>query len=116
MNINKLRNKTYLDQHDCDPPIVATMKTLRQENMSEDIQNPDLKWVLYFEEDIKPTVLNWTNIQLVAQAVGADDTDEWPGKKIELYREPNVSFGGKLVGGIRVRAVKDKGRKVKQAA
>ena len=29
--------------------------------------------------------------------------NDWVGHKIVLYHDPTVSFGGKLVGGIRVR-------------
>jgi len=32
----------------------------------------------------------------------ADDTDLWIGKKIKLYFDENVEFGGQMVGGIRV--------------
>ena len=49
-------------------------------------------------------VLNSTNIHNCAQACNSQDTDDWVGKKVVLYEDPNVSFGGKLVGGIRLRA------------
>lgn len=49
-------------------------------------------------------VLNSTNGQIIAQITKSEDTDDWKGWKIVLYDDPNVSFGGKLVGGIRVRA------------
>jgi hypothetical protein len=50
--------------------------------------------------------LNATNIQLCAQICGSEDTDFWIGKRIVLYTDPNVSYQGKLIGGIRVRAPK----------
>ncbi|GAF83248.1 unnamed protein product, partial [marine sediment metagenome] len=31
------------------------------------------------------------------------ETEEWIGKQIVLWADPTVSFGGKLVGGVRVR-------------
>ncbi len=49
-------------------------------------------------------MLNWTNAQLTANAVGTSDMDQWPGRRITLYHDPNVSYGGKLIGGIRVKA------------
>jgi hypothetical protein len=48
-------------------------------------------------------VLNKTNALRLAAAFG-DDTDEWPGKAIELWSEP-VSFNGETVPGIHVEPV-----------
>jgi hypothetical protein len=67
---------------------------------------PDLKWCLHFAEVDKPLVINATNVQLCEQICGSDDTDDWMGHQLVLYTDPNVSYGGKLVGGIRVRAPK----------
>jgi hypothetical protein len=53
-------------------------------------------------------VLNSTNAQLIARITGHDQDIErnWIGQPIILFDDPNVSYGGKLVGGIRVRAPK----------
>lgn len=51
-------------------------------------------------------VMNSTNLQLAAQALGSDDTDHWIGKQVVLYNDPSVQFQGKLIGGIRIRAPK----------
>ncbi len=59
---------------------------------------------MHFQEVDKPCVLNSTNGQIIASITKSEDTDNWAGHKIVLYDDPNVSFGGKLVGGIRVRA------------
>lgn len=64
---------------------------------------PEMKYVLQFAEPIKPMVLNSTNAQLIALALKSEETDEWIGRKICLYDDPTVSFGGKLVGGVRCR-------------
>ncbi|HXI50305.1 MAG TPA: hypothetical protein VNH84_02335, partial [Candidatus Saccharimonadales bacterium] len=66
--------------------------------------DPMMKWCLTFIELEKPLVLNSTNIQVCQNICGSDDTDHWIGKRIVLYDDPNVSYQGKLVGGIRVRA------------
>lgn len=68
--------------------------------------SPEMKWCLHFRELEKPLVLNSTNIQLCAQICKSEDTDEWIGKRVVLYTDPNVSYAGKLIGGIRVRAPK----------
>jgi len=52
-------------------------------------------------------------MQLIARFTGSEDTENWEGKRIILYDDPSVSFGGKLTGGIRVREFK--GKKVESA-
>jgi hypothetical protein len=74
----------------------------------------ELRYCLSFHETDKPMVLNNTNGQIIAQITKSEETDAWPGHKIVLYDDPNVSFGGKLVGGIRVRA--PRGQAAKAAA
>lgn len=104
MRIGEMKESKYLKKEEVGKGKLFTIKELKKENVAGDNQETDEKFVLYFYEAQKGMVLNWTNIQLIAQAVGSDETDGWPGKKIVLYEDPNVSFGGKLVGGIRVRA------------
>ena len=53
---------------------------------------------------MKPMVLNSTNGEAIAEIAGGDTEEEWAGTQIILYHDPNVSFAGKRVGGIRVRA------------
>jgi hypothetical protein len=43
--------------------------------------------------------------ELIA-ACGTDDVDEWAGKKIIVYNDPSISYGGSVTGGCRIRAVK----------
>ena len=61
-------------------------------------------------------VLNSTNGQAVAAITGSEETDDWIGRKVVLYDDPNVSFGGKLVGGIRIRAPRGQAAKAIAAA
>ena len=63
----------------------------------------------------KPMVLNSTNGQIIAQITGSDDTDHWTGHKIVLYNDPNITFAGKLTGGIRARAPKNQPAKAAPA-
>lgn len=42
--------------------------------------------------------------RIIVKAWGAD-TSVYPGRSIQLYRDPNVKWGGLAVGGIRVRAI-----------
>jgi hypothetical protein len=104
MHINQLKDSKYLKKEDCGQGILVTIKGLSEENMAMEGQPPEMKWVLHFMENVKPMALNSTNAQLIAKITNSEETDNWPGHKIVLYEDPNISFGGKLVGGIRVRA------------
>lgn len=104
MHINQLKESKYLKKEDCGPGILVTIKGLSEENMAMEGQAPDMKWCIHFQEAPKPMALNSTNAQIIAGIVKSEETDDWAGHKIVLYSDPNISFQGKLVGGIRVRA------------
>lgn len=101
-----MRESKFLKQTDVGTGVLATVEKCLQMNVAKEGADPELKWCLTFEELDKPLVLNSTNIQLCEQVFKSDDTDGWIGQRIVLYTDPNVSFQGKLVGGIRVRAPK----------
>ena len=101
--ISEMLPSKYLKKEDVAAPLLLTIHTVTQENvgMGEEMES---KWILHFAEDIKPMVLNSTNMRLIEMATGSDDTDDWSGRKIVAYSDPNISFAGKIVGGIRLRA------------
>lgn len=103
-NISILKTSKFLKKEDCNPPILVTIDGCSEENVAKEGAPEEMKWCLHFRETDKPMVLNSTNGQIIAQITGNDDTDNWTGWKIVLYHDLNVSFGGKLIGGIRVRA------------
>ena len=104
--IHEMIESKFLKKEDVDPPLLVTIQRISQENVAMQGADPEMKWAMFFEELDKPMVLNSTNLHLCAKACNSDDTDEWLGKKVVLYNDPNVSFGGKLTGGIRIRAQK----------
>jgi hypothetical protein len=59
------------------------------------------KTVLYFNGAKKSLPLNVTNWDSCAEICG-DDTDNWPGNKIELY-PARTQMGGKTLDCIRIR-------------
>ena len=89
---------------ECGSGILVTIRDITQENTAKEGAPEELRWCLHFDEVEKPLVLNSTNGQIIAGITKSEDTENWPGHKIVLYDDPNVSFGGKLVGGIRARA------------
>lgn len=60
-----------------------------------------------FKEFDKWLVLNSTNGDAIRIHTNTRQPVESVGKQIELYVDPNVAFGGKIVGGIRIRPVTD---------
>lgn len=93
----------FLKKEDVEPRKLVTITKLTEENVAPENQAAEVKWVMHFRELSKPLVLNSTNINACVQALGTDETDDWIGKQVVLYNDPNVSFGGKIVGGIRIR-------------
>ena len=106
MHVSALKESKFLKRTDVGSGALLTISKLTQENVAKEGAEPDLKWCLHFEDAEKPLVLNSTNAQIISQITKQEDTDDWTGHKIVLYDDPNVSFGGKLVGGIRCRAPK----------
>jgi hypothetical protein len=106
MHINQLRESKFLKKEDCGRGVLVTIKGLIQEDVAMEGEPSELKWCLQFNETAKPMSLNSTNAQIIAQITGSEDTDHWPGHRIVLYNDPTISFKGKIIGGIRVRAPK----------
>lgn len=106
--LGEMLQSKYLKKDDVEDDMVVTIVGTKKANIAMDDQEPDIKWLVKFKELEKPLVLNSTNTQLIFKATGTDDTDDWVGKQVKLYVDENVSFGGKLVGGIRVRVPRQK--------
>lgn len=104
MNINQLKQSRFLTRADVGPGTLVTIKEIFQDNVAKEGAPEELRWCISFVELEKPMVLNSTNGQIIAQICKNEDTDHWAGHKVVLYDDPSVSFGGKLVGGIRARA------------
>ena len=103
MNVNQMIESKYLKQSDVDGEIEVTILKVGQLNVAREDEQPEMKWAVKFQEFKKPMILNSTNIQLLAKSCGSEESDEWIGKKVVIYADPNVSFGGKLVGGLRIK-------------
>jgi hypothetical protein len=106
MNLSDLKTSKFLKKEDVGAGALATIHAVSQQNVAMEGAEPDMRAVVHFNEFEKPMVLNSTNGQIIAKIAGVDENIEtaWRGVRVVLYNDPNVSFGGKLVGGIRVRA------------
>jgi hypothetical protein len=81
-----------------------TVVSVEQQELSLGDGNTESKWVLALS-DLKPLILNATNIRRAVGAFGSSETDDWIGQSIVAYDDPEIEFGGKIVGGVRLRAV-----------
>ena len=94
-------DSNWLRQEDLDKPRLYTIKGADVGKVADDD-----KLILHFEDSDDELVCNKTNLSLLASFYGSTNTEDWEGKKVVLYRDENVMYAGKRVGGIRVRLPK----------
>lgn len=100
MKVSAKGNSRFLAQDDVpEEGFTAIIKDVRVEAFKSNRGDED-KYVLYFTAG-KPMVFNVVNRQTVIASYG-DDSDNWLGKPVEIYVDPNVYMGGERTGGIRV--------------
>lgn len=115
-HISVLKKSNFLTRADVGQGVLATIKEVFEHNVAKEGAPEELRWCMSFEELEKPLVLNMTNGAIIAAITKSENTDDWPGHRVVLYDDPSVSFGGKLVGGIRVRAPRGQAAKAIKAA
>ena len=103
--LSEMIESKYLKQSDVDEDTTVTVQAVGKKNVAREGDEPEYKWLCKFKEFAKPMVLNSTNIKRLAKALG-DDSDEWIGKQVVLYVDPDVEFAGNVTGGLRIRAAK----------
>jgi len=95
----------YLKKEDVgEDGTVVTIVSLEKVNVAKKDAKAEYKWTMQFREFDKPMVLGPTNIRLAEKALDSDDTANWIGKKIVAFNDPNITFGGEVTGGIRLKA------------
>lgn len=61
-------------------------------------------WVHFYGDNNKPYKPNITMRKLLIYAWG-DESDDWIGRSIELYNDPEVRFGPQKTGGIKISRI-----------
>ena len=105
-SVDDLKSSNFITQKDVEKPMLVCIDHWEKVNVAKEGAEPEMRYALYFKGVDKPMTLNVTNGNIIAAITGSADFDDWINKFIVLYRDPNISFGGKMVGGIRVRAPK----------
>lgn len=98
--IHEMIESKFLKKEDAGEGILVTIRGVEKRDVGTEAE-PEQKWVLLLA-GVKPLVLNSTNLALIEKSLGSDNSDDWAGQQIVLFNDENVSFGGKLTGGVRV--------------
>lgn len=99
----KTTNPNYLGEWDFEDgkDMIVKVKDVLIETIQNQ-QGKEDKPVMYFEGDVKPLILNTTNMKNIAKVTGKTHLDEWVGKKLQLYVAPVAAFGTTTMA-VRVR-------------
>jgi hypothetical protein len=96
----------YLSKSDVGPDgVILTVRGFKREMVKGD-DGDEEKTVLHFlEADYKPMILNRTNSQLLGVVTGAKTAGEAKGKQVVVYNDATITFGGRVTGGLRIKAI-----------
>ena len=88
-------NTKYLGAYALDDgkDMIVTIDDVKQETITGAKGEKEDCVVLYFKGDIKPMILNKTNMKAIAKVCGSPYIDDWVGKNIQLYGEMVSAFG-----------------------
>jgi hypothetical protein len=96
-------NAKYLKKEDIPSPINTSILWTKEEEVTAPGKGTETRLVLYFDGLKKGLVLNTANAEALAEITGTDEYEQWSDVPIELYVDPDVKYGGKKIGGIRIR-------------
>jgi hypothetical protein len=111
MRWSELKNSKFLKKEDVDPAVVVTIAGFEKVNVAMEGAEPDYKYAMHLKELEKPLIMNQTNGMILADITRSEESEDSVGLKVELYNDPNIMYGGKRVGGVRIREVAKTGKK-----
>lgn len=85
---------------------VATIKTVKVQEAVATAEGKSKKDVLYFQEPLKPMIMNVSRGKSIEKVAGSGFYEDWPGVKIQLYIEHGIKAFGEVVSAVRVRPFK----------
>lgn len=83
-------------------PLIFTIKHVRQEYGVSVAGRKGDHNVAYFDEPIKPMVLNATNAKVVRDFAKSPFVEDWQNIRVQLYIDASVRMKGEVVGGVRI--------------
>lgn len=115
MKLNDAYPSKYLTAEDLDgKDITATIDTIELEEIGQGADKSK-KLVIGFRGKKKLFVVNKTNANTIAKALGTDETEDWVGQRITIGPR-EVEFQGNMVWSIRVSLKKPASTQAKEAA
>ena len=93
----------YLKKEDLSDPVDSELLWIKEEKVTAPGKDTMTQLVAYFEGLSKGLVLNTANCETLLAITGTDDSNEWKDVALQLYVDPDVKYGGKKTGGIRIR-------------
>jgi hypothetical protein len=93
----------YLKKEDLSDLVDTELLWVKEETVTAPGKDTTTRLVAYFEGLSKGLVLNTANCETLAEITETDDPNEWKDVALQLYVDPDVKYGGKKTGGIRIR-------------
>lgn len=82
--------------------LIFTIKYVRQEQGAKVAGRKIDANIAYFNEPIKPLVLNATNSKTMRQLTGSCFVEDWQNITVQLYIDQKAQLKGQTVGGVRI--------------
>jgi hypothetical protein len=96
-------NAQYLKKEDIPSPVNTSILWIKEEEVTAPGKGTETRLVLYFDGLKKGLVLNTANADALLEITGTEDTEKWADTPVQLFVDPDVTYGGKKIGGIRIR-------------
>lgn len=104
--LKNVTNPNYVGEADFEPgeEKVVTIKSIKKdEKIVGNDGSSSSKTVIYFEEPVKPMILNVAKAKSISLATGSKFVEDWIGKRITLYIDDHVRAFGEILSAVRVR-------------
>jgi hypothetical protein len=93
----------YLKKEDLSDPVDTELLWVKEEEVTPPGKGTKTRLVASFDGLPKGLVLNTANCEILDNITGTGDPNEWKDIPVQLYVDPDVKYGGKKTGGIRIR-------------
>lgn len=104
--LKNVTNPNYIGEADFElgeEKIVTIKNVKKDEAITGNDGSRSVKTVIYFEEAVKPMILNVAKAKSITAATGSKFIEDWIGKRITLYIDDKVRAFGEIVSAVRVR-------------
>lgn len=100
----------YVKAKDIAKPQTVTVTSVEEREFTNDGKTKT-SLVVFFKELEQGVVACKEALIQLTEIFETEETDDWTGKKVTLFADPNVKYAGKRVGGLRFKQVETAGAK-----